>query len=329
MGLQKRDRDSFSGIDVILSSFNSTSRMPRAVLSFIPRNNMKESDQSQRFLFEDHPIRGQHVSLDEAWQTISNQAGVQGKGLLLLGEALAAVVLLVDTLKIKGSVILQIRGNGPMGLLVVEASSDHKVRGIARQEREIEEDMTLQEIFGCNCLIITIKTEGAEPHQGIVPLDGANLSQALEYYFATSEQLPTRFWLACDAQNVSGLLIQKLPGKLEDEDAWDRVSQLAATVKNDELHQIALAGLLHRLFHEETVRLFDPSALEFYCSCSRERTARMLLTLGKGEVVEILDQEGEVAVTCEFCNANYRFDRIDVEQVFSEGEIASSNTTAH
>jgi len=170
---------------------------------------MKKPDQSQRYLFENHPIRGQHVSLDESWQTIAQQVGLEGRGLTLLGEALAAVVLLVDTLKIEGSVTLQVRGTGPLGLLVVEANSEQKVRGIARQQDKIEEGMNLQQIFGSDYLVITIKTEGAEPHQGIAPLQGANLAEALEHYFSTSEQLPTRFWLACDEQNVSGMLIQR------------------------------------------------------------------------------------------------------------------------
>lgn len=290
---------------------------------------MKKLDQSQRFIFEDHPIRGQYVSLDQSWLAIAQQAGLEGKGLTLLGEALAAVVLLVDTLKIKGTVTLQIRGNGPLGLLVVEASSENRIRGIARQKDIIDEQMSMQEIFGSDCLVITIKNEGGEPHQGIVPLQGANFSEALEYYFATSEQLPTHFWLGCNEKNISGLLIQKLPGKAVDADAWDRVSQLAATIKQDELQELPLNELLYRLFHEETVRLFDPSAVDFFCSCSRERTSMMLLSLGKAEVLDIIEQEGEVAVTCEFCNANYRFDIIDIEQVFSESEIGPANNTEH
>ena len=121
---------------------------------------MKKLDQSQRFIFEDHPIRGQYVSLDQSWLAIAQQAGLEGKGLTLLGEALAAVVLLVDTLKIKGTVTLQIRGNGPLGLLVVEASSENRIRGIARQKDKIDEQMSMQEIFGSDCLVITIKNEG-------------------------------------------------------------------------------------------------------------------------------------------------------------------------
>ena len=290
---------------------------------------MKNTDQSQRYLFKDHPIRGQHVSLDQSWHTIAQQSGLEGLGLKLLGQALAAVVLLVDTLKINGSVTLQIRGNGPLRLLVVEANSKQKIRGIARQEGKIEEGMDIQEIFGSDYLVITISRDNAEPYQGIASLRGADLSEALEHYFATSEQLPTRFWFACNEQNVSGMLIQKLPGESADEDAWNRVLHLAATVTNEELQQISLDDLLRRLFDQETMLLFDPSAIDFFCSCSRERTSGMLLALGKAEVIDIIETEGEVVVTCEFCNALYKFDRIDVEQVFLASESIPESTTAH
>ena len=290
---------------------------------------MKSLDQSQRFLFDKHPIRGQYVSLDESWARIVAQSGLEGRALTLLGEALAAMVLLVDTLKIKGSVILQVRGCGPLGLLVVEANSENQIRGIARQVGEITDEMDLAQIFGSEYFVITIKTDGAEPHQGIAPLQGTNFADALEHYFATSDQLATRFWLTCDKDNVSGMLLQKLPGKAADEDAWNRVVMLADTLSAQELKLAELESLLYRLFHQEEIRLFDSNPLEFYCSCSRERTGAMLLTLGKTEVLEVLRQEGDVSVTCEFCNQEYCFDSIDVEQVFLSSERIEPGVTAH
>jgi len=290
---------------------------------------MKKLDQSHRFLFEDHPIRGQYVTLDKSWQEIAQQAGLEGRGLTLLGEAVAAVALLADTLKIEGSVILQIRGTGPLGLLVVEANSQQKVRGIARQSSQIEEKMDLQEIFGSDHLVITIKTKGAEPYQGIAPLLGMNFSDALEHYFATSEQLATQFWFACDGQNASGMLIQKIPGESKDEDAWNRIIHLASTVTDEELKTNPLANLLHNLFHEEAVRLFASRTIRFSCSCTRERTAAMLLTLGRAEADDIVEKEGAISVVCEFCNANYNFDAIDVAQVFTKGAAVSPSEITH
>lgn len=300
-------------------------------LSIQPRgsSSMKSLDQSQRFLFDKHPIRGQYVSLDESWARIVMQSGLEGRALTLLGEALAAMVLLVDTLKIKGSVILQVRGSGPLGLLVVEANSENQIRGIARQAGEITDEMDLAQTFGSEYFVITIKTDGAEPHQGIAPLQGANFADALEHYFATSDQLGTRFWLACDKDNISGMLLQKLPGKAADEDAWNSVVMLADTLSAQELKLAELESLLYRLFHQEEIRLFDSNPLEFYCSCSRERTGAMLLTLGKTEVFEVLEQEGDVLVTCEFCNQHYRFDSIDVEQLFLSLESIEPSITAH
>ena len=290
---------------------------------------MKALDQNQRFLFDEYPIRGQHVSLDESWKQIVAQSELEGRALTLLGEALAAMTLLVDTLKIKGSVILQVRGTGPLGLLVVEANSEQQIRGIARQEGDIDSDMPLQQLFGSEYFVITIKAEGNEPHQGIATLTGNSLAESLEHYFATSDQLATRFWLSCDQENVSGLMLQKLPGKQTDGDAWDRVTMLADTLSPLELKLAAVDSLLYRLFHQEQVRLFDPTPVEFYCSCSRERSASMLLTLGKTEVLDILQQEGEVSVTCEFCNAIYEFDSIDIEQAFAEVSGAQSSANEH
>ena len=276
---------------------------------------MKSPDQSQRFLFDKHPIRGQYVSLDASWTRIVEQSGLKGRALLLLGEALAAMVLLVDTLKIQGSVILQVRGNGPLGLLVVEANSENQIRGIARQVSEITDEMDLGEIFGSDYCVIAIKTEGAEPPQGIAPLRGANFAEALEHYFATSDQLATRFWLACDQETISGMLLQRLPGKTADEDAWDRLCMLADTLSPQELKLAALESLLFRLFHQEAIRLFEPSPIEFFCSCSRERTGAMLLTLGKPEVLGVLETEGDVSVTCEFCKSLWEYDEPALEKL--------------
>jgi molecular chaperone Hsp33 len=125
------------------------------------------------------------------------------------------------------------------------------------------------------------------------------------------------------------MLIQKLPGKLTDDDAWDRVLHLASTVTDDELQRLALGELLHRLFNEETLRLFDSHTIKFSCSCSRERTAAMLLSLGKAEASEILETEGEISVSCEFCSTNYSFDQIDVDQVFGEGGTVPPSATTH
>jgi len=283
----------------------------------------------RRFLFEQNPIRGQYVSLDASWQKIVEQSDASGFALTLLGHALTAVTLLVDTLKIDGSVSLQIRGSGAIHLLVAEATSSNTVRGVVRQSRELDGQISLQEIFATDKLVITIKNGSARPHQGIVPLRGDSLSLALQAYFDQSEQLPTRFWFACNELSATGMLLQKLAAESADNDAWDRVLHLASTTSNKELLELKAEKLLNRLYHEEDLRLFKANNIRFACSCSQQRTRDMLISLGRDEVDDIVNKQNEIAITCEFCNARYAFDNIDVEELFRGHEFVSAGLTRH
>ena len=282
---------------------------------------MKPRDQIRRFLFERDPIRGQHVTLDSCWQQIAEQSGAEGVALVLLGQALTAATLLVATLKINGSVSLQIRGKGAIHLLVAEATSNGTVRGVVRQNGKIEERQSLQQMFASNQLVITIQNGNSKPHQGIVPLAGDELSVALQAYFDQSEQLPTRIWLACDQDSASGILLQKLPGEDSDLDAWNRLLTLADTTQDGELLGLEAPQLLHRLFHEEDLRLFDADPVTFACTCSPTRIRDMLVSLGKTEVESILKDEGDIAVSCEFCNASYVYDAVDLTLLFNDAEF--------
>ncbi len=283
----------------------------------------------RRFLFEQNPVRGQHVSLDMSWQKIVAQSDAKGFALTLLGHALAAVTLLVDTLKIDGSVSLQIRGNGAIHLLVAEATSSNTIRGIVRQSRELDEEVSLQDIFATNKLAITINNGTGKPHQGIVPLSGNDLSTALQSYFDQSEQLPTRFWLACNETSATGILLQKLPAESIDDDAWNRLLHLTSTTSKQELLDLKAEILLHRLYHEEDLRLFGADKISFACSCSLQRTRDMLISLGRAEVDYVLEEQNEIAITCEFCNARYAFDSVDIEQLFLDHEIVAPSLTKH
>lgn len=286
-------------------------------------------DQVRRFLFERNPIRGQHVTLDSSWQQIVEQTEAEGTALVLLGQALTAATLLVETLNIDGSISLQIRGNGAINLLVAEASSRGTIRGLVRQNADIGEQQSLQQIFDSDKLVITIQNGNAKPYQGIVPLTGDTLNLALQSYFDQSEQLPTRIWLACDRQSASGMLLQRLPGERADEDAWNRLLTLADTTRDEELLGLEAPQLLHRLFHEEDLRLFDAAPVIFACTCSSDRIRDMLASLGKAEVASILEDEGEIAVTCEFCNASYAYDRVDLTLLFNDSEFQSISPTRH
>jgi len=289
----------------------------------------KHRDQMRRFLFEQNPIRGQHVSLDTSWQKIVAQSDVRGMALTLLGHALTAATLLVDTLKINGSVSLQIRGKGAIHLLVAEATSSNTIRGVVRQSRDLDRQLSLQDTFATDKLVITIKNDQGKSHQGIVALSGNSLSTALQAYFDQSEQLPTRFWLACNETSAAGMLLQKMPVESTDDDAWNRILHLASTTSSEELLNLKAENLLHRLYHEEDLRLFKAHKIRFACSCSAQRSRDMLFSLGKAEVDDLLKEQREIAINCEFCNACYAFDSVDIEQLFLDQEFIEPASTKH
>lgn len=296
---------------------------------------MTDRDRLYRFLFEKHNIRGEFVQLDATWQAVLERADADYPTPVreALGEAMAAAALLVATLKIEGSLTMQIRGEGPVHLLVVQASSKRTLRGLARWQEDVGEEVRpLGELFGSGSLVITIEPAQGERYQGIVPLSGEHLHEALQAYFDQSEQLPTRLWLSEGREVASGLLLQALPeentAQIEsDEDAWNRVVHLASTITEEELQTLDVRTLLRRLFHEEDVRLFEPEPVSFRCSCSREKISHALRGLGENEVKEIVAEEGEVEVDCQFCGAKYTFDRVDVEALFTEGEQAPGSSS--
>jgi len=228
--------------------------------------------------------------------------------------------LLSSTVKFEGKITLQVRGTGPIHLLVVQVTNEGTVRGLARWE-EVPVAADLSTAFGADArMIISIEaTKYAEPYQGIVPLDGDNLADALQTYFNTSEQLPTRLFLAVTDGIAAGVLIQKLPVEertYHDADGWQRASVLCETLTEQELCHDDSQTLLHRIFHEERVRLFDADGIRFHCSCSRERTDGMLLGLGEEEVESIIEEQGKVEIICEFCDARYDYDSVDVAALF-------------
>ena len=293
----------------------------------------RQHDQVLRFVIDGTPIRGQWVSLDASWRKCRDNSEADERALNLLGEALAAVSLLAQSLKIDGGQItLQIRGEGPVHLLVAQATRERSLRGLLRQQEPLpaaDSMLPLAQIFGARQIVITIDQGQGEPHQGIVPLVGNRIGEALQHYFEHSEQLPTRLWLAADAQTASGLLLQRLPGELEDADAWNRVLQLADTVTDEELLGLPAGDLLHRLFHEEDLRLFEAEPLRFACGCSRERIGEVIRSLGRDEAESILMEQGGVRVTCEFCNARHEFDPVDIAALFDCDTPAPINATRH
>lgn len=278
---------------------------------------MNDSDILSRFLFEHAGIRGNLVHLDSSWRAVLEAHPYPESVAARLGEALAAASLLAATIKFEGSLILQIQGSGPIRTLVAQATHARTVRGLARWEGEIPAVESLSEQFGTGQLVLTIDQGRGQPYQGVIPLAGTRLTEAIEHYFTDSEQIPTRLWLAAGSSRASGLLLQRLPEAGATEEDWNRVTLLAETLTLKELLGLSTESLLHRLFHEETVRLFEPEPISFRCGCSRSRIADMVKLLGESDIDSLLDEHGTIEVTCEFCNRLYHFDPVDARQLFA------------
>lgn len=296
------------------------------------------SDTLQRFLFEHAAIRGELVQLDSSWQAALAHHNYPQSVREPLGQMLVAGVLLTATMKFEGNITLQIRGSGPISMLVVDCTPRrvagdegalYHIRGMALWQGEVPAG-DLQSRFGDGSLVITIDPgTGGQRYQGVVALSGNSLADAIDDYLERSEQLPTRMWLSCSGERAAGLLLQKMPGESEDADAWERATALAATVSDEELLQLEQSELIHRLFHEEDLRLFEREPVAFHCHCSRQRVAESLRSLGRAEVMDILDKEKKIEVTCHFCNKHYDFDAVDAEQLFIETPPPPAGTTPH
>jgi molecular chaperone Hsp33 len=299
---------------------------------------MQQTDSLRRFVFERYPFRGQLVHLGPAWRAMMENHDYPAEVRDTLGEAVAATALLAATLKFDGRLSLQLRGTGPMHLMLVECTDGLGLRAVARF-RDPPAIRDLRQLSGNGTLTVTVEGEDlANRYQGVVPLAGERMSDCLRDYFENSEQLPTRLWLRADGEQVSGLLLQRLPvttrpatatesgagGVAEDEieDAWRRVQLVADTVTDPELADLSDRDLLRRLFAEDDVRMFEAAPVFFRCSCSRARVEAMLRSLGREEVDSILTERGSVEVRCEFCNRAYRFDPVDAGVIFSRGPDA-------
>ena len=299
---------------------------------------MRQSDSLRRFVFERYPFRGQLVHLGPAWRAMMEHHDYPAEVRDSLGEAVAAATLLASTLKFEGRLSLQLRGSGPMRLMLVECSEGLAVRAVARFNGT-PATLDLRELSGNGTLTVSIEGDDVSSrYQGVVPLTGERMSDCLREYFESSEQLPTRLWLRADAEQASGLLLQRLPvtarpaaatesgtggvSEEEIEDAWGREQLVAGTVTGPELAALTDRELLRRLFAEDDVRMFESAPVFFRCSCSRERVATMLRSIGREEVDSILAERGTVEVRCEFCSRGYRFDAVDAGTVFTHASDA-------
>jgi molecular chaperone Hsp33 len=299
-----------------------------------------------KFLFEGLPVRGMLVRLTDSWQEVLRRRAPIGEHppelRALLGEMAAAGVLMQANIKFNGALVLQMQGDGPVKLAVAEVQPDLAFRATAKVVGEVPAGAQLEallNVHGQGRCAITLdpkdRLPGQQPYQGVVPLHGdqreplQQVQQVLEHYMLQSEQLDTRLVLAANDEVAAGLLIQRMPvegegnlGRQNEDDIglsehFNRIAMLAATLTREELLALPPEQILHRLFWEETLRVFEPATPRFACSCSRERVRNMLRGLGREESDSLIAERGEVEVGCEFCGLQYRFDAVDVGEMFT------------
>lgn len=290
------------------------------------------TDTLQKFMFENTAVRGELVDVSETWKHVQARRDYPAAVKTILGEMLSAAALLSANLKFNGAIVMQIHGDGPLRLLVVECDSDLNMRATAKlsDTAVIADDATLPQLVNLNGggrFVITLdpkdKLPGQQAYQGIVPLDGESVATVIENYMMRSEQLDTRLWLAADANVSRGLLLQKLPheGGIkavsgDEMEPWDRSVMLASTLRTEELLSTDIETVMRRLFWEEDIRIFDPKHPNFLCSCTREKVGSMLKMLGQAEVDSALEEMGKLAIDCDFCGQHYEFDPVDCAQLF-------------
>ena len=284
---------------------------------------MSSPDHIQRFTFDNTDVRGELVGLHKSYQQILQKQTYPNAVQKHLGELLAAAALLGDTIKFEGTLSLQVQTTGPISMLVAELNTGQGIRGIARYDESADND---QLVLGSGQLIITLDPKQGKRYQGIVSLEESGLAASLETYFTQSEQLATRIWLAADDTQAAGFLLQQLPeSEQQDKDAWARLTHLGSTLKDEELLMLHNDELLHRLYHEESTRLYPLDPLSFYCTCSKQRTSSALMQLGYSELCDIVLEQKKVSVDCQFCNQHYSFNQADIDDLFPSDAINAGN----
>ncbi|SEG50958.1 Hsp33 family molecular chaperone HslO [Vibrio hangzhouensis] len=284
-----------------------------------------------RYLFEELSVRGELVQLDTAYQEILSSKDYPAPLQTLLGELLVSTSLLTATLKFEGSITMQLQGDGPVSLAVINGDHNQQLRGVARWEGDIADDASIHDMMGKGYLVITITPDKGERYQGVVGLEGNNLPEILEGYFERSEQLKTRLWIRTGEhegkQHAAGMLLQVMPDGTGSPEDFEHLEQLTNTVKDEELFGLGANELLYRLYNQDKVQLFEPKEVEFHCSCSRERSAAAIVTVAQEEIFDILAHEGQVALHCDYCGTTYAFDEPEVKALFADAQ--SENKTVH
>lgn len=287
------------------------------------------TDRVQRFLFDETDIRGELCQLDSAFREAFEHQDFPESLLPIFGHFLAGAALLSEVLKFEGILTLQAQGDGDVSLIMAEANHRGDVRGIVRLDPERKNDATpmetseLMALLGKAVLTITIDPEKGQRYQGMVAIDKPTLAQCLEEYFTQSEQLPTHIQLFADQSRCGGLFLQCLPAQLvtdveQRQELWNTSVQLANTTTAEELFDLSSEALLTRLFHEMQCRIFPEKALRFHCTCTRERSAGALQSLGYDDAMALLQERDIIGIDCQFCGKTYTFGEKAIEEMFNK-----------
>lgn len=277
-------------------------------------------------LFEERGVRGAILRLDDGVAAMFGHRDYPPDVLRLLGQACAAAPLLAAHLKFDGRLILQLQDGAALPLMVVQADDRLQVRGMAKYADGAGGDF--QALAAGGLLGLTLEPRQGQRYQAMVEVRGARLSDALEGYFEQSEQLPTRLRLAADGQRIAGLLLQRLPGSDADE-GWTHLQALFETLGEEELLALPPDETLHRLFHQESLRVFEPRPVALRCNCSHAGISAMLLSLGEAELAPVLAEQGQVEVGCQFCGRQYHYSPQDVAELFQAHRAEQGDQPLH
>ena len=293
---------------------------------------MNNQDILQHFIFENASVRGEIVRLEESFKTIMQQHKYPWVIQQILGEMLVTASLLSASIKFKGRITVQFQGKGKLRLLLAQSNNELQLRGLAQWQGELTpEELIMHLKEGVIAITMDPEVSGGQQYQGIVAWQGDSLAHSIEGYFNRSEQVPTRLWFAVNEQRAVGLLIQVMPrestrlGKVvEGQHDWEHITHLTATITPDELLNLDNATILHRLYAQEDVRIFSPKPVIFRCTCSLARSENAVRLLGEDEIEQELAEKQMIVVTCEFCNKEFQFDRVDIARIFKHGNPDSS-----
>lgn len=289
---------------------------------------MAQNDTLQSFIFENRSVRGEIIHLTQSFKAVVKDRNYPSSIQALLGEALASAAIICGLLKAKGRLTVQFQGTGDLQLLTASCTDEYHLRGLARYEQEIDEN-TLTNALQAGKLAVTFQPENGKPYQGIVDIAHESISRAIETYFKQSEQLPSKLFIAVNENKVSALFLQALPNADLLSDDWQHAVTLAQTITPDELLSLENKILLHRLFNEDDLRLFNKNPVSFQCTCTRARSENAIKLLGETDARQLAEEKTVVDVTCEFCNSRYNFDKVDIIKIFSADINPPSSERSH